>query len=88
MQTVAWGAVDREIRVRIEDYSEIPAKVRSEALHLAESILRTAGAEVQWLQCSPIQRTNGPEVCNEARTARYLYAPHARTDGRQVGFSS
>ena len=53
MQTAAWGATDREIQVRIEDYAGIPSKVRTEALDLAESILRTAGAQVVWLQCPP-----------------------------------
>ena len=53
LETVAWGANDREIQVRIEDYAGIPAKVRTEALDLAESILRIAGAEVLWLQCPP-----------------------------------
>ncbi len=47
------GAPDQAIRIRIEDYAEVSARVRAEALEVAEGILGEAGVDLLWLDCSP-----------------------------------
>ena len=52
LETVAWGASDREIRVRIQDYRGISPKLWTESLAVAEAILDAAGVKPLWLNCS------------------------------------
>jgi hypothetical protein len=50
---VAAGAAEMEVRVRLQDYANVPAVWLTKAKAVATGILESAGVRVLWLDCSP-----------------------------------
>ena len=50
---VAAGAAELEVRVRLQDYANVPAVWLTKARAVATGILENAGVRVLWSDCSP-----------------------------------
>lgn len=50
---VAAGATEIEVRVRLQDYANVPAVWLTKAKTVATGILENGGVRVSWSDCSP-----------------------------------
>jgi hypothetical protein len=50
---IAGGAAELEVRVRLQDYADVPAVWMTKARAVATGILGNAGVKVLWADCSP-----------------------------------
>ena len=60
---LAWGAGDAQIRIRVQDYSDLSAELRTKAQSVATIILGSAGVEPVWMECSPSLGEQMDEGC-------------------------
>ena len=87
LETVTWGASDQEIRVRIQDYTGLSPKLRTEALAVAEAILGASGVKPLWLNCSLSLGTQMDSGCRQKpRPADIFLRLVPQKNARRGGF--
>lgn len=86
--SLAWGAGETEIQIRVQDYSGLSGELRAKAQDVATTILGSAGVEPLWLDCSLAlgeRMDSGCRISPEPADLflRLMPPPMARAGGRQ-----
>lgn len=66
----AQAGIDRQIRIRLQDYAGVSMKLKSEALAVAEQILTQAAVSPIWLDCSPALADSMDDGCRQRPNAQ------------------
>ena len=91
---LAAGGAHGEIRVRIQDYAEVPAATLDKAKTFASAIFARAGVNVHWANCSPHSKTHD-SVCDiplgpmdlQVRVLNQTMAKRTQASRHSVGYA-